>query len=127
MDDLQELLDGMAGELADLVEQRKILESQEKEVKQKMMETMKGNNLNIWAFAKGKIAYQSRVSYSDWNVAAVRSKIGDLSFDEVVNIRVGKLRNKLTEMGMEPDEHGDFLSTVASPNESEWVVFRQKS
>jgi hypothetical protein len=127
MDDLQELLDGMAGELADLVEQRKILESQEKEVKQKMMETMKGNNLNIWAFAKGKIAYQSRVSYSDWNVAAVRSKIGDLVFDEVVNIRVGKLRNKLTEMGMEPDEHGDFLSTVASANESEWVVFRQKS
>ena len=127
MEDLQELLDGMASELADLVEQRKILESQEKEVKQKMMETMKGNNLNIWAFAKGKIAYQSRVSYSDWNVAAVRSKIGDLVFDEVVNIRVGKLRNKLTEMGMEPDEHGDFLSTVASANESEWVVFRQKS
>ena len=95
MEDLQELLDGMAGELADLVEQRKILESQEMEVKQKMMETMKGNNLNVWAFAKGKIAYQSRVSYSDWNVAAVRSKIGDLSFDEVVNIRVGKLRNKL--------------------------------
>ena len=127
MDDLQELLDGMAGELADLVEQRKIIESQEKEVKQKMMETMKGNNLNVWAFEKGKIAYQSRVSYSDWNVAAVRSKIGDLVFDEVVNIRVGKLRNKLTEMGMEPDEHGDFLSTVASANESEWVVFRQKS
>ena len=127
MDDLQELLDGMAGELADLVEQRKILESQEKEIKQKMMETMKGNNLNVWAFEKGKIAYQSRVSYSDWNVAAVRSKIGDLSFDEVVNIRVGKLRNKLTEMGMELDEHGDFLSTVASANESEWVVFRQKS
>ena len=127
MDDLQELLDGMAGELADLVEQRKILESQEKEIKQKMMETMKGNNLNVWAFEKGKIAYQSRVSYSDWNVAAVRSKIGELSFDEVVNIRVGKLRNKLTEMGMEPDEHGDFLSTVASVNESEWVVFRQKS
>ena len=127
MEDLQELLDGMAGELADLVEQRKILESQEKEIKQKMMETMKGNNLNVWAFEKGKIAYQSRVSYSDWNVAAVRSKIGDLVFDEVVNIRVGKLRNKLTEMGMEPDEHGDFLSTVASANESEWVVFRQKS
>ena len=127
MDDLQELLDGMAGELADLVEQRKILQSQEKEIKQKMMETMKGNNLNVWAFEKGKIAYQSRVSYSDWNVAAVRSKIGELSFDEVVNIRVGKLRNKLTEMGMEPDEHGDFLSTVASANESEWVVFRQKS
>ena len=127
MDDLQELLDGMAGELADLVEQRKILESQEKEIKQKMMETMKGNNLNVWAFEKGKIAYQSRVSYSDWNVAAVRSKIGELSFDEVVNIRVGKLRNKLTEMGMELDEHGDFLSTVASANESEWVVFRQKS
>ena len=127
MEDLQELLDGMAGELADLVEQRKILQSQEKEIKQKMMETMKGNNLNVWAFEKGKIAYQSRVSYSDWNVAAVRSKIGELSFDEVVNIRVGKLRNKLTEMGMELDEHGDFLSTVASANESEWVVFRQKS
>ena len=127
MEDLQELLDGMAGELADLVEQRKILQSQEKEIKQKMMETMKGNNLNVWAFEKGKIAYQSRVSYSDWNVAAVRSKIGELSFDEVVNIRVGKLRNKLTEMGMEPDEHGDLLSTVASANESEWVVFRQKS
>ncbi len=127
MDDLQELLDGMAGELADLVEQRKILQSQEKEIKEKMMETMKGNNLNVWAFEKGKIAYQSRVSYSDWNVAAVRSKIGELSFDEVVNIRVGKLRNKLTEMGMELDEHGDFLSTVASANESEWVVFRQKS
>ena len=127
MEDLQELLDGMAGELADLVEQRKILQSQEKEIKQKMMETMKGNNLNVWAFEKGKIAYQSRVSYSDWNVAAVRSKIGELSFDEVVNIRVGKLRNKLTEMGMELDEHGDFLSTVASANKSEWVVFRQKS
>ena len=127
MDDLQELLDGMAGELADLVEQRKILESQEKEIKQKMMETMKGNNLNVWAFEKGKIAYQSRVSYSDWNVAAVRSKIGELSFDEVVNIRVGKLRNKLTEMGMEPVEHEAYLSTVASPKESEWVVFRQKS
>ena len=127
MEDLQELLDGMAGELADLVEQRKILESQEKEIKQKMMETMKENNLNVWAFEKGKIAYQSRVSYSDWNVAAVRSKIGELSFDEVVNIRVGKLLNKLTEMGMEPDEHGDFLSTVASANESVWVVFRQKS
>tara|TARA_B100000586_G_scaffold216839_1_gene163853 strand:- start:266 stop:649 length:384 start_codon:yes stop_codon:yes gene_type:complete len=127
MEDLQELLDGMAGELADLVEQRKILQSQEKEIKEKMMETMKGNNLNVWAFEKGKIAYQSRVSYSDWNVAAVRSKIGELSFDEVVNIRVGKLRNKLTEMGMELDEHGDFLSTVASANESEWVVFRQKS
>ena len=55
-----------------------------------MMETMKGNNLNVWAFEKGKIAYQSRVSYSDWNVAAVRSKIGELSFEEVVNIRVGK-------------------------------------
>ena len=41
MEDLQELLDGMAGELAALVEQRKILESQEKEIKQKMMETMK--------------------------------------------------------------------------------------
>ena len=127
MEDLQELLDGMASELADLVEQRKILQSQEKEIKEKMMETMKGNNLNVWAFEKGKIAYQSRVSYSDWNVAAVRSKIGELSFDEVVNIRVGKLRNKLTEMGMELDEHGDFLSTVASANESEWVVFRQKS
>ena len=127
MEDLQELLDGMAGELADLVEQRKILQSQEKEIKQKMMETMKGNNLNVWAFEKGKIAYQSRVSYSDWNVAAVRSKIGELSFDEVVNIRVGKLRNKLTEMGMEPDEHEAYLSTIASPKESEWVVFRQKS
>ncbi len=127
MDELQALLDGMASELANLVEQRKIIESQETEIKQKMMETMKGNNLNVWAFAKGKIAYQSRVSYSDWNVAAVRSKIGELSFDEVVNIRVGKLRNKLTEMGMEPDEHEAYLSTIASPKESEWVVFRQKS
>ena len=127
MEDLQELLDGMASELADLVEQRKIIESQEMEIKQKMMETMKGNNLNEWAFEKGKITYQSRVSYSDWNVAAVRSKIGELSFDEVVNIRVSKLRNKLTEMGMEPDEYEAYLSTVASPKESEWVVFRRKN
>ena len=127
MDELQALLDGMASELANLVEQRKIIESQETEIKQKMMETMKGNNLNEWAFEKGKIAYQSRVSYSDWNVAAVRSKIGELSFDEVVNIRVGKLRNKLTEMGMEPDEYEAFLSTVASPKESEWVAFRRKN
>ena len=50
MDELQALLDGMASELANLVEQRKIIESQETEIKQKMMETMKGNNLNVWAF-----------------------------------------------------------------------------
>ena len=38
MEDLQEELDGMANELANLVEQRKIIESQEMEIKQKMME-----------------------------------------------------------------------------------------
>lgn len=127
MEDLQEELDGMANELANLVEQRKIIESQEMEIKQKMMETMKGNNLNIWSFEKGKIAHQSRTSYSEWDLPAIKSKIGEHLFDEVVNIRVGELRKKLTAIGIEPEGHDAYLSTVATPKESEWVVFRQKS
>ena len=127
MDPLQELLDGMASELANLVEQRKILESQEKEIKQQIMEKMKEHSMNIWTFEQGKIAYQSRLSYKDWNVAAVKAKIGEDQFNDVVNIRIGKLRDKLAGMGMESDEHDKFLSTVASATESEWVVFRKKT
>ena len=91
------------------------------------METMKENNLTIWAFENGKIAYQSRTSYSEWDLSAVKSKIGDYQFDEVVNIRVGELRKKLTAVGIEPDGHDTYLATVATPKESEWVVLRQKN
>jgi hypothetical protein len=127
MQELQSALDSMANELAVLVEQRKNIEAQESEIKQKMMETMKENNLTIWAFEKGKIAHQSRTSYSEWDFSAVKSKIGEHQFDEVVNIRVGELRKKLTDIGIEPDGHDAYLATVATPKESEWVVFRQKS
>ena len=102
MQELQSALDSMANELAVLVEQRKNIQSQESEIKQKMMETMKENNLTIWAFENGKIAYQSRTSYSEWNLSAVKSKIGEHQFDA-------------------------YLATVATPKESEWVVLRQKS
>ncbi len=127
MQELQSALDSMANELAVLVEQRKNIQSQESEIKQKMMETMKENNLTIWAFEKGKIAHQSRTSYSEWDLSAVKSKIGEHQFDEVVNIRVGELRKKLTTVGIEPEEHDAYLATVATPKESEWVVLRQKS
>jgi len=127
MQELQSALDSMANELAVLVEQRKNIQSQESEIKQKMMETMKENNLTIWAFENGKIAYQSRISYGEWNLSAVKSKIGEHQFDEVVNIRVGELRKKLTAVGIEPDGHDAYLATVATPKESEWVVLRQKS
>ena len=127
MQELQSALDSMANELAVLVEQRKNIQSQESEIKQKMMETMKENNLTIWAFENGKIAYQSRTSYSEWDLSAVKSKIGDHQFDEVVNIRVGELRKKLTTVGIEPEEHDAYLATVATPKESEWVVLRQKN
>ena len=83
--------------------------------------------MNIWTFEQGKIAYQSRLSYKDWNVAAVKAKIGEDQFNDVINIRIGKLRDKLAGMGMESDEHDEFLSTVASATESEWVVFRKKT
>ena len=127
MQELQSALDSMANELAVLVEQRKNIQSQESEIKQKMMETMKENNLTIWAFEKGKIAHQSRTSYSEWDLSAVKSKIGEHQFDEVVNIRVGELRKKLTAVGIEPDGHDTYLATVATPKESEWVVLRQKN
>ena len=127
MQELQSALDGMANELADLAEQRKIIESQESEIKTKMMETMKQNNLSVWAFEKGKIAHQSRTSYSEWDLPAIKSKIGNHLFDEIVNIRVGELRKKLTAIGIEPDEHDSYLSSVATPKESEWVVLRRKA
>ena len=127
MQELQSALDSMANDLADLAEQRKIIESQESEIKTKMMETMKENNLSVWAFEKGKIAHQSRTSYSEWDLPAIKSKIGNHLFDEVVNIRVGELRKKLTAIGIEPDEHDSYLSSVATPKESEWVVLRRKS
>ena len=127
MQELQSALDGMANELADLAEQRKIIESQESEIKTKMMEIMKQNNLSVWAFEKGKIAHQSRTSYSEWDLPAIKSKIGNHLFDEIVNIRVGELRKKLTAIGIEPDEHDSYLSSVATPKESEWVVLRRKA
>ena len=127
MQELQSALDSMANDLADLAEQRKIIESQESEIKTKMMETMKENNLSVWAFEKGKIAHQSRTSYSEWDLPAIKSKIGNHLFDEIVNIRVGELRKKLTAIGIEPDEHDSYLSSVATPKESEWVVLRRKS
>ena len=127
MQELQSALDGMANELADLTEQRKIIESQESEIKTKMMDTMKQNNLSVWAFEKGKIAHQSRISYSEWDMSAIKSKIGNHLFDEVVNIKVAELRKKLTAIGIEPDQHESYLSSVATPKESEWVVLRRKA
>ena len=127
MQELQSALDSMANDLADLAEQRKIIESQESEIKTKMMEIMKQNNLSVWAFEKGKIAHQSRTSYSEWDLPAIKSKIGNHLFDEIVNIRVGELRKKLTAIGIEPDQHDSYLSSVATPKESEWVVLRRKS
>ena len=127
MQELQSALDGMANELADLTEQRKIIESQESEIKTKMMDTMKQNNLSVWAFEKGKIAHQSRTSYSEWDMSAIKSKIGNHLFDEVVNIKVAELRKKLTAIGIEPDQHDSYLSSVATPKESEWVVLRRKA
>jgi|TARA_B100001250_G_C19720652_1_gene753639 hypothetical protein len=127
MQELQSALDGMANELADLTEQRKIIESQESEIKTKMMDTMKQNNLSVWAFEKGKIAHQSRISYSEWDMSAIKSKIGNHLFDEVVNIKVAELRKKLTAIGIEPDQHDSYLSSVATPKESEWVVLRRKA
>ena len=127
MQELQSALDSMANDLADLAEQRKIIESQESEIKTKMMETMKENNLSVWAFEKGKIAHQSRTSYSEWDLPAIKSKIGNHLFDEIVNIRVGELRKKLTAIGIEPDQHDSYLSSVATPKESEWVVLRRKA
>tara|TARA_B100000029_G_scaffold462809_1_gene495606 strand:+ start:461 stop:853 length:393 start_codon:yes stop_codon:yes gene_type:complete len=127
MQELQSALDGMANELADLAEQRKIIESQESEIKTKMMETMKQNNLSVWAFEKGKIAHQSRTSYSEWDLSAIKSKIGNHLFDEVVNIKVAELRKKLTAIGVEPEQHDAYLSSVATPKESEWVVLRRKA
>ena len=110
-----------------LTEQRKIIESQESEIKTKMMDTMKQNNLSVWAFEKGKIAHQSRISYSEWDMSAIKSKIGNHLFDEVVNIKVAELRKKLTAIGIEPDQHDSYLSSVATPKESEWVVLRRKA
>ena len=127
MQELQSALDGMANELADLTEQRKIIESQESEIKTKMMDTMKQNNLSVWAFEKGKIAHQSRISYSEWDMSAIKSKIGNHHFDEIVNIKVAELRKKLTAIGIEPDQHDSYLSSVATPKESEWVVLRRKA
>ena len=127
MQELQSALDGMANELADLTEQRKIIESQESEIKTKMMDTMKQNNLSVWAFEKGKIAHQSRTSYSEWDMPAIKSKIGNHLFDEVVNIKVAELKKKLTAIGIEPDQHDSYLSSVATPKESEWVVLRRKA
>jgi len=127
MQELQSALDGMANELADLTEQRKIIESQESEIKTKMMDTMKQNNLSVWAFEKGKIAHQSRTSYSEWDMSAIKSKIGNHLFDEVVNIKVAELKKKLTAIGIEPDQHDSYLSSVATPKESEWVVLRRKA
>ena len=127
MQELQSALDSMANDLADLAEQRKIIESQESEIKIKMMEAMKQNNLSVWAFEKGKVAHQSRISYSEWDLPAIKSKIGNHLFDEVVNIRVGELRKKLTNIGIEPDEHDTYLSSIATPKESEWIVLRRKS
>tara|TARA_B100000530_G_C15893365_1_gene462339 strand:+ start:663 stop:1055 length:393 start_codon:yes stop_codon:yes gene_type:complete len=127
MQELQSALDGMANELADLTEQRKIIESQESEIKTKMMDTMKQNNLSVWAFEKGKIAHQSRTSYSEWDMSAIKSKIGNHLFDEVVNIKVAELKKKLTAIGIEPDQHESYLSSVATPKESEWVVLRRKA
>lgn len=127
MQELQSALDGMANELADLTEQRKIIESQESEIKTKMMDTMKQNNLSVWAFEKGKIAHQSRISYSEWDMSAIKSKIGNHLFDEVVNIKVAELKKKLTAIGIEPDQHDSYLSSVATPKESEWVVLRRKA
>ena len=127
MQELQSALDGMANELADLTEQRKIIESQESEIKTKMMDTMKQNNLSVWAFEKGKIAHQSRTSYSEWDMSAIKSKIGNHLFDEVVNIKVAELKKKLTAIGIEPDQHESYLSSVATPKESEWIVLRRKA
>ena len=127
MEDLQKQLDGMANELANLVEQRKSIVSQESEIKIKMMDAMKQNNLSVWAFEKGKVAHQSRISYSEWDMPAIKSKIGEHLFEEIVNIRVGELRKKLTAIGIEPDQHDSYLSSVATPKESEWVVLRRKA
>jgi|TARA_Y100000996_G_C22296009_1_gene550121 hypothetical protein len=126
MEELQITLDGMANELADLAEQRKFIESQESEIKTRMMETMKQNNLSVWAFEKGKVAHQSRISYSEWDLSAIKSRIGEHQFDEIVSIRVGELRKKLTAMGIEAEEHDAYFSTISKPKESEWVVLRQK-
>ena len=127
MEDLQEELDNMANELANLVEQRKNIESQESEIKIKMMGAMKQNNISVWAFEKGKVAHQSRISYSEWDMSAIKSKIGEHLFDEVVNIKVGELKKKLTAIGIEPDQHDIYLSSIATPKESEWVVLRRKA
>ena len=46
---------------------------------------------------------------------------------EVVNIKVAELRKKLTAIGVEPEQHDAYLSSVATPKESEWVVLRRKA
>ena len=60
-------------------------------------------------------------------MSAIKSKIGNHLFDEVVNIKVAELRKKLTAIGVEPEQHDAYLSSVATPKESEWVVLRRKA
>ena len=102
----------MANELANLVEQRKSIESQESEIKIKMMDAMKQNNLSVWAFEKGKVAHQSRISYSEWDMPAIKSKIGEHLFDEIVNIRVGELRNEMQVVHNNLNERVKWITKV---------------
>ena len=78
MQELQSALDSMANDLAVLVEQRKNIEAQESEIKQKMMETMKENNLTIWAFENGKSGPIAR-SISDVSAQGYRAALGPSS------------------------------------------------
>ena len=126
MQELQNTLDSMANQLADLDKQKKKIESEESEIKVKMLEIMKQNNLSAWPFEKGSITHHSRISYSNWNFSAMKSKIGQDQFDEVIQIKIGVLKKKLTGTGIVPEKHDDYLSTIATPNKSEWVRLNNK-
>jgi hypothetical protein len=124
-----ETLTSLSKELASLVARRKEITQQEDEVKRQIMEELELNNLTVWSIDEGRVASQSRITYKDWDLDAIRQRVGEYNFPEVTNttVKVSALRSTLENMGVGDEEAALFFSTAATQSESKWVVFRPKT
>ena len=124
--EFREDLDKLAHRMAEIGEQIKELTTFQDEIKEKIVEVMKEKQIKTWSFSSGKLSYQHRINYKEWNLQNVKDKVGENNFSEVtrISIRTPALREKLLNSGMGENEVEMFFNEVAEKSESEWVVFR---
>jgi len=126
MQEWEIILDNMTKKLIDIDKRKKEIKVEESRIKEEIKKMMKLNNLSSWTFEKGSITHHKRISYSNWNMSSIITKIGQKQFNEIIQIKIGVLKEKLTINGISPEKHDDYLSTIATPKIDEWIRLNKK-